>query len=96
LNNEEKKKERTNLDNSHLFFLNFVDFFFQYKYREDKSTITHYLSLSKTYLEDEGECSGVTRGEANGQLPISFGVLPIVIFINKVLPIEMSELTLQF
>ena len=33
--------------------------------------------------------SGVTRGEANGQLPISFGDLPIVIFISKFLPIEI-------
>jgi hypothetical protein len=33
--------------------------------------------------------SGVTKGEANGQLPISFGGLPIVIFISKFLPIEI-------
>jgi hypothetical protein len=35
------------------------------------------------------------QGEANGQLPISFGGLPIVIFISKFLPIEMSELPLK-
>jgi hypothetical protein len=33
--------------------------------------------------------SGATRGEANGQLPISFGGSPIVNFISKLLPIEI-------
>jgi hypothetical protein len=28
-------------------------------------------------------------GGANGQLPISFGYLPIAIFISKLLPIEI-------
>jgi len=46
LNNEEKKKDKTNLDNSHLFS-ECCGLFSQYKYREDKSTITHHLSLSK-------------------------------------------------
>jgi hypothetical protein len=33
--------------------------------------------------------SGAIRGEANGQLPISFGGLPIEVFIRKFLPIEI-------
>ena len=33
--------------------------------------------------------SGVSRGGANGRLPISFDGLPIVIFISKLLPIEI-------
>jgi hypothetical protein len=33
--------------------------------------------------------SSATRGGANGQLPISFGDSPIVIFINSFLPIEI-------
>jgi hypothetical protein len=36
--------------------------------------------------------SGATKEEANGQLPISFGDLPIVIFIHKLLPIENIEI----
>jgi hypothetical protein len=34
------------------------------------------ISLKDLYLHS----NGVTKGEANGQLPISFGGLPIVIF----------------
>jgi hypothetical protein len=33
--------------------------------------------------------SGVFNGESNGQLPISFGDLLILIFISKFLPIEI-------
>jgi hypothetical protein len=40
------------------------------------------------YTAGEGN-SGATDGEANGQLPISFGDLPIAIFISKLLSIEI-------
>jgi len=33
--------------------------------------------------------SGVAKRGANGQLPILFGDLPIVSFVNKLLPIEI-------
>jgi hypothetical protein len=55
-----------------------------------------YLLYAKENAQVSLIGSGVTRGEANGQLPISFGGLPIIIFISKFLPIEMSELTLKF
>jgi len=54
LNNEEKKKERANLDYSHLFSES-CGFFSQYKHREDKNTFTPHLPLSMTYLEDDDE-----------------------------------------
>ena len=49
------------------------------------SNYLNFNSLRKRIITRQ-RCN---QGEANGQLPISFGDLPIVIFISKFLPIEI-------
>jgi len=56
-------------------------------------TIFNIINKIKTVFYPDrksADFSGAIKGEANGQLPISFRSLPIEIFISNFLPTETS------